>query len=317
MSTETLTAQQPYTVVAPGAGPKFWLVGDRLSFKVGQEQTGGRYTLAEAWIPPGGGPPPHVHHAEDEMFYLLEGTIQFTFEDHTYIGKAGDAVYLPKGRVHTFKNVGTEGARFLVTATSCNFERFAAEAGYAIATFDEEPQVSQDAVIAKLLAVCPKYDLEVRPDHKPTSLGQLPAGRELWVMGLHVNVKLTDEQTGGTFTVVEITGTPGTAVPPHVHVAQDEMFFVSEGTFEFTVAGETLTAPAGTFIHVPAGVAHGFRAVGPKPAKLVDYHTPGGFERFFEECGTPCTDRTNPPAFTPPNPEQIKAVFEKHGMTLA
>jgi quercetin dioxygenase-like cupin family protein len=317
MSTGTLTAQQSYTVVPAGAGPKFWLVGDRLSFKVGQEQTGGRYTLAEAWIPPGGGPPPHVHHAEDEMFYLLEGTIQFTFEDRTYIGHAGDAVYLPKGRVHTFKNIGTEGARFLVTATSCNFERFAAEAGYAVSTLDEEPQVSQDEVIARLLAVCPKYDLEVRPDHKATALGQLPAGRELWVLGQHVNIKLTSEQTGGTFSVAEITGTPGTAVPPHVHVAQDEMFFVQDGTFEFTIGGETVAAPAGTFIHVPAGVSHGFRAVGPTPAKMVDYHTPGGFEKFFEECGTPCTDRTKPPAFAPPSVEQLKAILEKHGMTLA
>jgi hypothetical protein len=77
-------------------------------------------------------------------------------------------------------------------------------------------------------------------------------------------------------------------------------------------------APAGTFVHIPAGAVHGFTHAGTGEAKFVDYHTPGGFEKFFEECGVECTDRSAPP---PPRPTQeqmprILEIFRKHGMTV-
>ena len=52
--------------------------------------------------------------------------------------------------------------------------------------------------------------------------------------------------------------------------------------------------------------------------KMVDYHTPGGFEEFFKECGVSCKECATPPG--PPKAEEmprLMKIFEKHGMTVA
>src|SRR5881227_3479393 len=81
-------------VAAPGEGPAYWSMGDRLTFKLGPEHTAGALSMAELWIAPGGGPPPHVHHREDEMFYVLEGRMEFILGDELIEGLPGDAFFL-------------------------------------------------------------------------------------------------------------------------------------------------------------------------------------------------------------------------------
>jgi len=51
------------------------VVGDVYRFLATGEDTNGKYALLEAIVPPGGGPPPHVHSREEEGFYILEGEI--------------------------------------------------------------------------------------------------------------------------------------------------------------------------------------------------------------------------------------------------
>jgi quercetin dioxygenase-like cupin family protein len=314
----TQTAVSP-TILPPGAGSAYWIVGDQITFKLGPENTRGAFSFAENTAQPGGGPPPHVHGREDELFYILDGTFSFIFGEHTLSGSTGDAFYLPKGIVHTFKNVGDKPARMLVAAAPCGFERFIPEAGERCTDLSAPPPPVNDAAIARLMGACARYGLEMRFDHKPTKPAPpRPADRELWVLGQHVRLKLTSQDTGGKFSVAQATSPPGTAVPPHAHVAMDEVFYVTAGTYEFTIDGRTISAPAGTFIHVPPNALHGFRNPGPAAASLINYHSPGGFEKFFEECGVPCTDRTAPPP-PPPSKDQmprIMEIFRRHGMTV-
>jgi hypothetical protein len=61
------------TILPPGAGEAYWIVGDQITFKLGPEKTRGAFSFAETIVQPGGGPPPHVHGREDEMFYILDG----------------------------------------------------------------------------------------------------------------------------------------------------------------------------------------------------------------------------------------------------
>ena len=72
---------------------------------------------------------------------------------------------------------------------------------------------------------------------------------------------------GGTFSLAEIASYSNEAVPRHVHVEMDEVFYTLEGRWEFTVADRTFTAAPGTFVHVPRGVPHGFRNAGIAPAR--------------------------------------------------
>jgi len=88
------------------------LAGELYTSKVVSEDTGGAFALAEAITPPEGGPPPHVHHREDEAFYVLEGELEFMTEDGTIRAGAGSFVHVPKGTLHTYKNVGMTSARY-------------------------------------------------------------------------------------------------------------------------------------------------------------------------------------------------------------
>jgi quercetin dioxygenase-like cupin family protein len=65
---------------------------------------------------PGGGPPLHVHHEDDEAWYVLDGSLQFRFADRTVEAVQGSAVFVPRGVAHTFA-AGPDGARYLIITT--------------------------------------------------------------------------------------------------------------------------------------------------------------------------------------------------------
>ena len=63
-----------YTLGA-GEGDAFWIAGDLMTIKAGRAQTGNTFTVGEFISRPGSGPAPHIHHVEDEAFYVLEGAL--------------------------------------------------------------------------------------------------------------------------------------------------------------------------------------------------------------------------------------------------
>ncbi|HTW94084.1 MAG TPA: cupin domain-containing protein, partial [Tepidisphaeraceae bacterium] len=152
-------------VLQPGEGRKLWLVGDQLTIKLDASQTGGAYSTAVTWTGPGLGPPPHVHHREDELFYVLEGELSFTYDRQSFNTGPGTAVYLKKGVPHAFANKTAAPAMFLLIAVPSGFEEFAAECGTAIDKIPSDIQITP-AAIEKLLAVAPKYGIQVLPDHR-------------------------------------------------------------------------------------------------------------------------------------------------------
>jgi quercetin dioxygenase-like cupin family protein len=74
----------------------------------------------------GDSPPYHVHHTEDEAFHLLEGELVVLVDGRTLRARAGETHLLVKGVPHTFRVV-SERARWLVTTTRGDFERFVRE----------------------------------------------------------------------------------------------------------------------------------------------------------------------------------------------
>src|SRR6476659_5427865 len=91
------------------------VVGDVYRFLAVGEDTGGRYALWEAIVPPGGGPPPHVHSREEEGFYVLEGEITFRVGEDRLVAGAGTFANMPVGTPHSFKNEGNTPARMLIS----------------------------------------------------------------------------------------------------------------------------------------------------------------------------------------------------------
>jgi quercetin dioxygenase-like cupin family protein len=99
-------------------------VGGPLTFKVRAEETGGRLTVLENVIPAGEGPPLHVHGAEDESWYVLDGELRFRLGDAIRTAPSGAFVYVPRGTPHCFQNVGDGPARILVMFNPSGMERF-------------------------------------------------------------------------------------------------------------------------------------------------------------------------------------------------
>jgi len=80
-----------------------------------------------------------------------------------------------------------------------------------------------------------------------------------------------------TFAIVEINA--GRVLEEHVHDDEDDAFLIIEGEMTFTVEGEDVAAPPGTFVLVPPGVPHAFRNDGDAPVRMFNIHAPAGFDR--------------------------------------
>ena len=89
----------------PGEGKSYWLLGDLYTFKATGDDTGGAFAMVEAQVQPQNGPPPHIHRREDETFYVLEGEFSFLHGDAAFSAGPGSFIYIPKGTLHTYKNV--------------------------------------------------------------------------------------------------------------------------------------------------------------------------------------------------------------------
>ena len=149
----------------PQQGRTVALVGDVYRFLATGEDTNGKYALIEALVGPGGGPPPHVHSREEEGFYVLEGEITFTVNGERLVAKAGTFANMPVGTPHSFKNESNKPAKMLVSVAPAGLEKMFMEIGAPLTegATTALPPTRED--IEKLLAVAPKYGIEIRLPH--------------------------------------------------------------------------------------------------------------------------------------------------------
>jgi mannose-6-phosphate isomerase-like protein (cupin superfamily) len=99
-------------VIRPGEGRT--IPGtDAITLIATTEQTGGSIGLFEDTTSPGDGPPRHVHHGSDELFYLLEGEFLFLVGERQENVSAGTYVFVPRGTVHAYKVTGSERGKSL------------------------------------------------------------------------------------------------------------------------------------------------------------------------------------------------------------
>ena len=141
-------------------GKSFWVLGDLYTFKVTGKETNGGFTVMDQLIQPQGGPPPHIHHREDEAFYILEGRFSFLCGNKQHEMEAGSFVYIPKGTLHTFKNIGEQKGRLLVTITPAGLENFF----YSIGTPANDlnnPPAFDPGIIEKLMLLAKEYQMDV------------------------------------------------------------------------------------------------------------------------------------------------------------
>ncbi|OAP36584.1 hypothetical protein AU381_19015 [Sinorhizobium glycinis] len=144
---------------------------------------------------------------------------------------------------------------------------------------------------------------------------------KLDVLGILLELKIGEAETGGHYSLFEAVVPPGAGVPLHQH-AQQEAFYVLEGQSQFCRMGasgaEWIDVGPGDTISIPGGAMHGFRNPGPAAVRLL-ITCAQGMEAFFCEAGVSVAAGSPAPS-GPPSPEDIDRVIGiaiRHGQTFA
>lgn len=141
-------------------------------------------------------------------------------------------------------------------------------------------------------------------------------GEALWAFDSLATVKSSAETTAGAVAVVELLAPRGAGSPLHVHSREDEWFYVIEGQLTFWVGGETIVAPAGSFVFGPKGIPHTF-VVDSEQARFLLVAEPAGFERFMRAVGEPAAQlEIPPPATEPPDVAAMTAAAAEYGIEI-
>lgn len=148
--------------VPAGGGRSLWVFGGLVTFYALGEETGGAFTLFEEATPPQSGALPHVHHHEDQALYVLEGEHEFVCDGRTFLAEAGSFVYVPRGTVHSFENVGTTAGRLLIISTPAGgTEKFLFEVGEPATDKSSPPPDTDPLDLAKLRATVRKHGSDI------------------------------------------------------------------------------------------------------------------------------------------------------------
>lgn len=150
------------TLRQPTEGRRIGVVGDVYRLLVSGEETGGQYAMFEAFVGPGGGPPPHIHSREEEGFYVVEGEITFQLGDDRIVARAGTFVNMPVGSLHAFKNETDKQARMLISIVPAGLEQMFLKVGQPVADNAETAPPPSQADIEKLLEAAPQYGIEIK-----------------------------------------------------------------------------------------------------------------------------------------------------------
>jgi quercetin dioxygenase-like cupin family protein len=140
------------------------VVGNTYTILVSGEDTAGRYSLIDMFVPPGGGPPAHRHDFE-ESFTVLEGEIEATFRGEKLTVRAGQVIQIPANAPHQFRNNSAQPARLLCLCSPAGLEGMFREMGVRVPTRTTVPPrpdaATAESLKARAQALAPKYKTEL------------------------------------------------------------------------------------------------------------------------------------------------------------
>jgi len=136
-------------------GQQLNVLGIPMVIRIHGRDTGGVVAVVESHDVAGGGPPPHVHHREDETFQVLEGEYEWTVGGKTFVAQKGATIFAPRGIAHTYRYLGQTPGRLMCIITPSGFEGFFEEVSAL------SPQQQQD--IPHVMEIARGYEFEILP----------------------------------------------------------------------------------------------------------------------------------------------------------
>ena len=143
-----------------GEGEALWFLDSLAVIKAGGQETRGSVAVIEFTAPCGSGSPLHVHHNEDEWFWVLEGELTFWVGGEVIAAPAGSFVYGPRDVPHTFV-VASEQARFLLVTEPGAFSEFVRALSVPAESRSIPPQAIPRPDPERMTAVAAEYGLEI------------------------------------------------------------------------------------------------------------------------------------------------------------
>jgi len=135
-------------------------MGELAILRASGRETGGRYTLVELWATKEGEVPWHVHHNEDEAFYILEGEMTVHVGKQTFKGTAGSFIFAPRGIPHAYTVDSPGYARVLMFFSPSGFEGFIRETSTPADSLVPPPPSPIAMDFEELVALAQRYGAE-------------------------------------------------------------------------------------------------------------------------------------------------------------
>jgi quercetin dioxygenase-like cupin family protein len=289
-----MTLKTPLVLKPQEGESVWWKDSSIITFKVGKNDTEGRYSLTEGTVQPGGGAEPHMHPNEDEIFYIIRGQLKLTIGDKTLTALPGAFAKIPRTIGHAFVNEGSEDAVFLNPFIPAGLEQMFREGGRLrkfLGSAFSEPSPTD---IEKVAAAALKYNVVMNPDRSAWRSSpwtiilekdegpkyRLPFSSEIY------SIKLPCSHTNGDCSVVEILLPQAEETPLFCHYREHKGFYVAAGEVEFIIGSEQrFPAPIGTFVLIPKGMSHALKNISDSDARVLLFSSPGGIERFYQNVG--------------------------------
>jgi mannose-6-phosphate isomerase-like protein (cupin superfamily) len=149
------------TTVSAEAAPasQRWFLSLPTWIRASGADTGGTFSLIEQLIPPGFASPWHIHHNEDESFYVIDGKVTVVVADRSVPLSAGDYAFGPRAIPHGFRIEGTKPARVLLMTSGGTFAEFVREMSQP--ADDATAAEPTESDLQKLVAAAQSYGLSI------------------------------------------------------------------------------------------------------------------------------------------------------------
>lgn len=155
-----MTAKGNAVAVRSDEGDARWWLGGLAEIRLRSDDTGGVLTIVEITEPPGAEAPLHVHHREDETFWVLEGEVTFEVDGMTFAAGPGDCAFGPRDVPHRY-TVGPDGCRMLFILTPGGFEGMVERTSKPAQSRTLPPPAETEPDFEAIAAIAAEYGGEV------------------------------------------------------------------------------------------------------------------------------------------------------------